>query len=270
LKVFNNLAYELQRERYMTRKAFLLFILLNLTYLSFSQNADITKVSGHFGGAVSVTTKGISTIPNLTLGKPAAIFDLYIAKKNLSFEPQLRFALEGKPWSFLFWWRYKVIQTGKIRLNIGAHPALSFKNKTSYVDGVTTENMVVYRYLAGELSPVYFLSQNISIGSYYLYSRGIEKEITKNTNLIALRSNFSNIKLSTQLYVGFFPQAYYLKMDEHEGFYFNSSITLGKKNLPFSLSAMVNKRLRSNIPADNDFIWNVSLRYSFNKEYIEK
>jgi hypothetical protein len=130
--------------------------------------------------------------------------------------------------------------------------------------------MVVYRYLAGELSPVYLLSKNIGIGCYYLYSRGIEKELTKNTNLIAFRSNFSNIKLSNQLFLGLYPQAYFLKMDEHEGFYFNSSITLGKRDLPFSLSAMINKRIKSNIPADNDFIWNVSLRYSFNKEYVEK
>lgn len=218
---------------------------------------------------LSITTKGISTIPNLTLGKPAAIFDMSVGKR-FSFEPQFRFALEGKPWTFLFWWRYKLVQTEKIRFNIGAHPALSFKTKTSIVDGVAKENMMVYRYLAGELSPVYLLSKNVSVGTYYLYSRGIEKGITKNTNLIALRSNFSNIKISDQFFMGFYPQIYYLKMDEREGFYFNSSLTLGKKIFPVSLSAMVNKRLKSNISADNDFIWNVSLRYSFNKEYVEK
>lgn len=252
---------------YITKRALSLFVLFNLTYVSFSQNNDSTKIANHFVGAVTVTTKGISTVPNLTLGKPAAIFDMSVGKR-LSFEPQLRFALEGKPWSFLFWWRYKLVQTGKISLNIGAHPALSFKTKTSIVDGVATENMMVYRYLAGELSPVYLLSKNVSVGTYYLYSRGIEKAITKNTNLIALRSSFSNIKISDQFFMGFYPQMYYLKMDKHEGFYFNSSLTLGKSNFPVSLSAMVNKRLKSNIPADNDFIWNVSLRYSFNKEYV--
>jgi hypothetical protein len=253
----------------MTRNGFSLIILLSLTYVSFSQITDSTKVASHFGCAVTVTTKGISTVPNLTLGKPAVIFDLSVGRR-LNFEPQLRFALEGKPWSFLFWWRYNLVQTGKIRLNIGAHPALSFKTKTYIADGVATESMMVYRYLAGELSPVYLLSKNISVGIYYLYSRGIEKVLTKNTNLIALRSNFSNVKISDQFFIGFYPQIYYLKMDEHEGFYFNSSLNLGKSNLPVSLSAMVNKRIKSNIPADNDFIWNVSLRYSFNKEYVEK
>jgi hypothetical protein len=253
----------------ITKCALSIFVFFNITYVSFSQTADSTKVPCYFGGAVTVTTKGISTIPNLTLGKPAAIFDLSLGRR-LSFEPQFRFALEGKPWSFLFWWRYKLVQTGKIRFNIGAHPALSFKTKTSVIDGVATDNMMVYRYLAGELSPVYLLSKNISIGAYYLYSRGIEKVLTRNTNLIALKSNFSNIRISNQFFMGVYPQVYYLKMDKHDGYYFNSSINLGKNNFPLSLSAMFNKRLKSKLPADNDFIWNVSLRYAFNKEYVQK
>jgi hypothetical protein len=59
-------------------------------------------------------------------------------------------------------------------------------------------------------------------------------------------------------------------MDEHDGFYLNSTLSLAKSKFPVSLSAMFNKRIKSDIPADNDFIWNVSLRYAFNKEYIEK
>lgn len=247
-----------------------LFALSTFAQISFAQKADSIRVANNFSGAVTVTTKGISTVPNLTLGKPAAIFDLSMGKRNLTFEPQLRFALEGKPWSFLFWWRYKLIKTEKVRINIGAHPALSFKTRTTTIDGVTTQNMVVYRYLAGELSPSYLLSKNISIGTYWLYSRGIEKEITRNTNLLAVRSNFSNIKISKQFFMGFYPQIYYLKMDKNDGFYLNSSLTLAKSNFPVSLSAMFNKRVKSYIPADNDFIWNVSLRYSFNKEYVEK
>ncbi len=87
---------------FITRNALLLFVLLNLTYVSFSQNNDSTKVVSHFGGAITVTNKGISTIPNFTLGKPAAIFDMSMGKRKLSFEPQFRFALEGKPWTVHF------------------------------------------------------------------------------------------------------------------------------------------------------------------------
>jgi len=254
----------------LMRKSILLFLftLSAFAHISFAQQSDSTRIPNNFSGAVTVTTKGISIVPNLTLGKPAAIFDLTMGKRDLTFEPSLRFALEGRPWSFLFWWRYKVIKTGKFRLSIGAHPALSFRTTATETGGVTEKTTKVYRYLAAELSPAYLLSKNTSIGMYYLYSRGIEKILTRNTNLIALRGNISNIRISNQLFLGLNPQIYYLKMDEHDGFYLNSSVTLAKSNFPVSLSALFNKRIKSNIPADNDFIWNVSLRYAFNNDYV--
>lgn len=39
----------------------------------------------------------------------------------------MRFALEGKPWSFIFWLQYKAIEIERFSLRLGAHPALNFK-----------------------------------------------------------------------------------------------------------------------------------------------
>lgn len=254
----------------MQKKSGLLFVVfLLLAHFTFSQNTDSTKVVSNFGGAVTVTNKGISTIPSLTLGKPAIIFDLLLGRR-LSFEPQFRFSLEGKPWSFLFWWRYKLLRNDKFVMNIGAHPALSFKTVPISTNGVSTDVMVVKRYLAGELSPNYLLSKNISIGMYYLYSRGIEKDITRNTHYLTIRSNFSNIKLSDQFFIKFSPQVYYLKMDQKDGFYFNSTLTLAKRNFPLSISSLINKTIQTRIPVGENFIWNVSLIYAFNKKYAER
>ena len=80
-----------------TFKPVLLFILILLNGVHvFSQSADNKKSILLLGGTILVTNNGMSTIPNLSLGKPATIFDLKISKGKLSFEPQLRFALEGK------------------------------------------------------------------------------------------------------------------------------------------------------------------------------
>lgn len=138
-------------------KSGLSILLVNLLLSSTvtAQKADTSRTSVRFAGAVSVTNKGISTIPNLTLGKPAAIFDLSAGKGKLSFEPQLRFALEGKPWSFLFWWRYRFLRTERFQLNAGAHPAFSFKRIMIPVNGHEEEELVVRRYLAGELVPTW-------------------------------------------------------------------------------------------------------------------
>ena len=181
-------------------KALLFFILLTFNLHAFSQNIDSTKVVSHFGGAVTVTNNGLSFIPTFSLGKPAVIFDLSMGRR-LSFDPQFRFSLEGKPWSFLFWWRYKLLNTGKFQINIGGHPALSFKTISETISGVTTETITARRYLAGELVPNYFLTKDMSIGMYYLYSRGIDNGTTKNTHFLTLNTNFSNIRLTKQFYL---------------------------------------------------------------------
>jgi hypothetical protein len=253
-----------------TKKALTFFVLLNLTNVSFSQQTDSTKVTSHFGGTVTITNKGISLIPNLTLGKPAAIFDLSVGKKRISFEPQFRFALEGKPWTFIFWWRYKIVDGKKFRLNIGAHPAFAFKTITFPYDTVPQEIIRVQRYLAGEIVPTYSMAKNISVGLYYLPSIGLQDDGVKYTNYLGFRFYFSNIRLSDKFYMRFNPQIYYLKMDSDDGIYANATLFLARQNFPLSVSAMVNSTIQTNIPVGEDFIWNISLTYSFNNDYIVK
>jgi hypothetical protein len=139
----------------MQKHAVLLVLILSIIcHFSFSQKADSANNVFHFAGAVTVTNKGISLVPTFTLGKPAAIFDLSMGKRKLYFEPQLRFALEGKPWSFLFWWRYRLLNKNRMALTLGAHPAMNFKTETWSENGTSKNAIVMRRYLAGELAPI--------------------------------------------------------------------------------------------------------------------
>ncbi len=251
------------------KSGYLLIVFILLSHFSFSQEVEKTKVPGHLGGAVTVTNNGLSFIPTFSLGKPAAIFDLSVGKR-LSFDPQFRFSLEGKPWSFLFWFRYKLLKTNKFSFNVGPHLGLAFKTLAETTNGVTTETITAKRYLAGELVPNYHLSKAVSIGMYYLYSRGIDVGTTKNTNFLTLNANFSNIPLTKQFYLKIIPQVYYLKMDSQDGFYFTSAFTLANRKVPVSISSVINKVIQTNIAASKDFVWNVSLIYSFNKKYVEQ
>lgn len=96
---------------------------------SFSQNSDSTREVINFKSAVSVTNNGFSFIPSFTLGKPATVVDLSVGGKRFSFEPQFRFNLQDvQPWSFVFIWRYKVINTQRFQVSMGTHlPALAFR-----------------------------------------------------------------------------------------------------------------------------------------------
>lgn len=240
------------------------------TALSHAQTGDSTKVINSFGGNITLTTKGISTIPNFTLGKPAAVFELLMGRRKLFFEPQFRFGLNGKPWSFIFWWRYRAIRSEKLQLTVGAHPAITFKTRSLTNNGQTREYILADRYLAAEVIPTWLISSKVSVGLHYLYSRGIEKDITKNTHFISLRSSFLNISLTDQYFLRFNPQIYYLMMDEWDGVYVNSSLAFVMRDFPIYLSSQINTSLTTNIPTDTNVLWNISLVYAFGKEYLQK
>lgn len=253
-----------------TKQSLLGFILLSISISCLSQTSDNIKTSHHLSGVASITNNRISLVPSFSLGKPAAVVLMSLGGQRFSIDPDIRFSLDGKPWTFLFWVRYKLFSEGKFRMNTGLHLGLNFRSTNLQMNGMPTENIVVRRYLATELAPNYSVAKNITIGSYYLYSHGIDNGTVKNTHFITLNSNFSRIPISKQFYLRAVPQIYYLYQDENDGYYFNATFTMAKLNFPLSLSSIINKELRSNVPGSKDFNWNVSLVYSFSRNYIPK
>lgn len=235
--------------------------------LAMAQHNDSTKTAIGFKGSVSLTNNGFSFIPSFTLGKPAAIVNLAVGGKKFSFEPELRFSLEGKPWSFIFIWRYKLINTSKFQFTVGTHlPAIAFRTVSTEVNGVVSSAITAQRFLPVEAAPTYKLGKNANIGLYYLYARGIEADATLHTHFVALRGNVAQIPLPGQLRLRLNPQAFYLKTDAKDGYYTAMFLALSKDKFPISLSAMMNRAIRKSIAGD-DFTWNVSLVYSFDTQW---
>jgi hypothetical protein len=237
--------------------------------MALAQKADRAASSRTMGGAVTVTNNGISLLPTFSLNKPAVMFDGLVGGPRLSFEPQLRFALEGRPWSFIFWWRYRVLGRGRLSVTVGAHPALVFRTVPASMDADSVATIVAHRYLAAEVSPRYAVGKGITVGVYYLYSHGLEDGATRNTHFVTLNGNFANLALSERLSLRVSPQIYYLRMDETDGYYATATVSLFRRDFPLSVQSIVNHAIDTNIPAD-DFVWNVSLIYSFRREYEGK
>ena len=232
----------------------------------FSQKADSTLYPTHFGLNTTITNNGISFIPTFTLGKPAVIFDLNMGKR-FTFEPQFRFSLEGKPWSFVLWMRYKLIKSNRFFLNVGGHPSFVFKVVPLTENGVTREYITTQRYLAAEVSPNYMVAKNISVGVYYLLSYGFPESVNGVTNFLTVNSNFYHIGVTKDVYLKFNPQLYYLKIDAHDGTYYNAAITLAHQHSPFSFQYLFNGPFHSDIVGGKEFVSNVSLIYSFSKKF---
>jgi len=129
---------------------------------------------------------------------------------------------------------------------------------------------LVRRNLTPDFASNYFVAKNISVGVYYLYSLAIDNAALRNTHLISVNSNFSNIKLSDHYFLKFTPQAYYLKQVPYDGFYVASTWSLARKGFPLSLSSILNKAIRTDVPGSQDFAWNLIITYTFNRFYVEK
>lgn len=221
-----------------------------------------------FKSALSITQNGFSFIPSFSLGKPAIIFEPSIGNKRLSFEPQFRFALEGKPWSFIFIYKYKLVDRNKFSLQVGGHiPALIFSTHTVIRNGATEDVIVTQRFLAAELVPNYTLSKSVSIGMYLLRGHGFDKGGIQDSYYAGLRSTITNLNITKRIFFKLNPQLYYLKTDDKDGVYVTNTLTLAMRNFPLSISNIVNRAIQTDIPG-KDFDWNVSLVYSFDKNYV--
>ncbi len=236
--------------------------------LAFSHFALAQKDSTFFfKGALSITNNGFSIIPAFTLGEPAAMLDLSMGNKRLSFEPKFRYSLKGRPWSFVFIYRYKVIRKEKFQLTLGGHiPGLNFVTQPVNVNGADQNLSVARRFLALEILPNYDIKKNLSVGMYLLRGHGFQNYGPKDSFYLALRSSISQIKLVKKLYLDFSPQVFYLTLDEDDGYYVNATTTMGIKGVPLTISSIVNKAITTDIPA-KDFDWNISLVYTLDKQY---
>jgi hypothetical protein len=252
-----------------TKAVLLILFTFCIGFNSFAQNSDSAKKEYHFSGNALVTNNGISFIPTFSLGKPATIVTLSMGDKRLSFEPEFRFSLEGKPWSILLWGRYKITNNDKFKFTAGTHLGLSYNYPNVMINGVSTDITQVKRYLATELVPNYFFNNHLSVGLYYLYSHGLDIGTTNNTHFLTLNSNFTHITINKDFYLNFRPQVYYLKMDSQDGYFTSATVSLLKNNCPFSIAAIFNQKINTNI-VTKDFVWNVSLNYSFNHNYTRK
>ncbi len=244
---------------------FIWFVLICQFSFAQSQTIDSTRTPSFVRGQITATNNGVSLIPTFSLGKPAVLFDMNIGKGRLSFDPMIRFGMNGKPWTFVFWWRYKLMQQKKFTLGLGAHPSVVFRDVSVTNNGVKKEYLVAQRYFAWEASPTYIINKNASLGLYYLGSKGLTKDIVQNTTFVALRSVLI-LNLSKKFNLGLIPQVYYLKMDEKYGTYVNATLNLYKKNFPVSLNAIASKAIKTKI-VGKDFLWSVGAVYNINTNY---
>lgn len=238
---------------------FLFCLMSNFVAIAQTNNPSPVIVNG----AITVVNNGISLVPIFSIGKPAVIFDIGIKKNRFMFEPFLGFAVqEAKPWLFAFWTRYKLIQKEKFKCNVGLNPAFIFSTQNlTDAAGVTKEFVTTSRFFVLELSPNYYIAKNISFGLYATHGLGFSTT-AKVVDYVGVNANFSHINLTNKIFLKAVPQIFYIKINSADGFFATSNFVFSKEGIPFSLTSIVNKKIKSEIASD-DFVWNVGVKYSY-------
>lgn len=254
-------------------KAALLLLFFNVLNTCLAQTPDSAKHVLNFKGSVSATNNGFSLVPTFSLGKPALMTNLSISGKGrLSFEPMFWYsALDFKPWSFIFVWRYKLVRREKFNFSVGTHlPAVNFRT-TSMVQNNLPQDLIEARrfFPVAELMPGYRFNRYFSLNAYILYGKGLDKSASAANTFVSIRPDVDYIRMTKKFFLRLNPQFYYLKINENDGFYTAASLTLAHQEWPFSISTMMNKALKTNINA-SDFDWNVGLTYAFGRSFVEK
>ena len=218
-------------------------------------------------GKVHVTNNGLSFVPTFSLNKPAFGFDFSAGKNRFSFDPDFRFDLsEGKPWSFLMRARYKLFAGTRFNLKMGSAYGLNFRTIPIISNERTKDIIESRRFLHAEIIPSYKVSKNLSIGMYFLFSRGLDNSFRKG-RFFVLSAAAPAIKIVNDIRLGFFPTVYSLRLDELKGYYVAATFRLYKKGFPLALESIINQQLNSEILPDMKTVWNVSLICTFSNKY---
>lgn len=232
-----------------------------------AQSVDSTKNISSFSGSVGFTNNGFSIIPTFSLNSPAFVANLSFRKRKLSFEPDIRLVPTAEKGGLIWWVRYQLVDKKKFGLRVGTHPAFTLIRRTDTENGTTKEITEMLRFLAFEVVPSYQINNKFGLSAMYLQGNGLQKHGPQLTRVLFLNTNITNIGLSKNLSFNLFPSIYFLYTDGYRGDYLTVTGALFHKKLPFSLQSTINQTFKSDIPNNQNFMWNVTLNYNFKKIY---
>lgn len=240
---------------------YLICLFLTHSISSFSQESPQPNPT-QIQGSMSITNNGISIVPSFSLEKPATVFNMSIAKGRFSFDPELAFSLEAKPWYSLFWLRYNLSpKQSKFNMNVGTHLGLNFVNIPFPNAKDSIHIQKTDRYLVLEIFPRYKFSKHLTMGVYYLRSHGLDPATLNALNFVTLYTDISQIQLSKKATLGISPQLYYLNIDGNHGYYLTSEISLSLQNFPVIIKSTMNKTFETKVEGSKPFLWNIKLVY---------
>jgi hypothetical protein len=235
---------------------FLLFIFM----ASWSQeNMERARPGLEATATISLNSNGIAYVPAFSLGKPAIIGSLSLVRGRFSYDPQLSYSLELRPWIIDNWFHYKIIERPSFEFKAGA-------DISSFFSEFETEDESIWRaqkYLAVEFISKYKFSSNSYLAFTYLLDRGQDPGTTHG-HFFNLQAERSEINLGDKGLLSATLQIFYINYAGNEdGLFVAGNISASVRQIPFSIFLQAIQAITSNIDPFPLFKWNVGLACTF-------
>ncbi len=232
-----------------------------------AQTTDSIQNVTNFSGSVGITNNGFSIIPAFSLNSPAVIANFSWRKKRFSFDPDIRLVPNASKGGILLWLRYRLIEKKQFSLRVGVHPAFTLVRRTIVENAQNIEITEMLRFGAFEIVPSYQISKKFRVSATYLQGHGFQQWGPQLTNVLFLNTAITTLNLGKTLQFDIYPSIFFLHTDGYRGDFLTLTGVLTHRKLPFSLQSTINQTLKSDIPNNQNFMWNVVLNYNFKGEY---
>jgi len=210
------------------------------------------------GAVVSLNSNGIASIPAFSLGKPAIMASISLAKNRFSYTPTLAYGLDLRPWFIDNWLNYKIIRRPVFELTAGFNLS-TFGSKYELPDGYIWE---AQRYFAYAMTGVIKLSAKNSLTIAYWNDNGQEKG-TLSGHFFNLVGERSDMNIGKNVLISAAVQVFYINYDgNNDGFFVSPKVTSSVRNVPFSLFFQATQAITSNISPFPGFRWNIGVGYT--------
>jgi len=223
------------------------------------EQVDSLKRHLQVSGMVSLNSNGIAPIPAFALGKPAVSANLSLRKNRFSYDPQLAYGLNFKPWIMDNWFHYKLIENASFELRTGINLSMFFSEYEMANEKVWRGQ----RYTTFELAGFRKLPHGLTLGLMCWYDLGIEPE-TISGYFINFVADQPDIGIGKHLMMAINVQLFYINYTEkNDGLFISPKLSISTRKVPVSAFFQGIQALVSNITPFPEFQWNIGIGFTF-------
>jgi hypothetical protein len=244
----------------MMKQTVLLFLFFISGVALSSEKTDSTRTKLNASCTVSLNSNGISSIPAFSLGDPAIIAAVGLAKGRLSFDPVLAYDLEMKPWFFDSWVHYVIVDRPVFKLRTGINFSMYFSDLKLPDDEIVLQGQ---RYWAFELAGIFNFNPKTSLTVLVWNDRGQDPgTITGLYTSVAIER--SEIPVGKRVLIAGSLQIFNIAYDgNNDGLFVSPRIAASGKKVAVSVFFQVIQPVTTNISPNPGFQWNLGASYSF-------